>query len=396
VTFHVALASIAAAWWVAACGFLCLSVLAAFVHPVLRRRRARRNDLPPLTFVVPIKTLDPGFRRAQESLLTQSYPQGELLVSAAEEDSPALAAMRDIVARSTRFPARLLRSAGDFAASPKLNNLIEPFRQARHDTIFMKDSNTILAPGDVEAAVRHLTPDIGLVVAVPVAIDARNFAARIEQSIMNAAHARVLMVASLLEMEVGVGKFMLFRRSDLDRAGGIPALASTVGEDNAMGKALARLGLKTVFSHRVVRQELGARRLADVYDRQMRWAVIRRDEERLAFLLELFSFAFLAGAAAAFAAPLIGVSPLAAALATIIGWFAAETILVLAKGWELSLTAPITFVCREIMLPCLWLNAWLTNRVVWAQDTYIAKSRSDPSRTPLLGSLGPVPRDNDL
>ena len=395
-TFADVFAWIAAAWWVAAIGFLCLSVLAALVHPVIQRRHARRKDLPPLTLVVPVKALDCGFHRAQESLLTQAYPEAELLVSAAEEDSPALAAIRDILARCTRFPARILRSTGHFAASPKLNNLLEPFHEARHDTIFMKDSNTILAPGDLEAAVRHLTPDTGLVVAVPVAIGARNIPARIEESIMNAAHARVLMVASLLGLKVGVGKFMLFRRSDLDRAGGIAALASTVGEDNAMGKALADVGLKTVFSHHVVRQELGSRRLADVYERQMRWAVIRRDEERLAFLLELFNFACPAALAAGLAAPLAGLPALAVAPATILGWFAAETLLVFAKGWGLSAMSPVAFLCREIMLPCVWLNAWLTNRVIWAQGSYVAKSTSDPSRTPVLGPLAPARRNSDL
>lgn len=213
---------------------------------------------------------------------------------------------------------------------------------------------------------------------------------------MNGAHARVLTVASLLGLEVGVGKFMLFRRSDLNRAGGIAALAATVGEDNAMGKALAGLGLKTVFSHRVVRQELGSRRLTDVYDRQMRWAVIRRDEERVAFLLELFSFVFPAAAAAGFAAPLAGVAPLAAVIATIGGWFAAETLLVFSKSWGLSASAPIAFLCREIMLPYVWLGAWLTNRVVWAQGTYVAKPRHHPSRAPVVGSLAPVRRDSDL
>ncbi len=395
-TIEATVSWLAAAWWAGSFGFLCLSVLAAFAHPLVQKRRARREDLPPLSLVVPIKTLDAGFRRAQESLLTQAYPEAEVLVAAAEEDSPALAAVRDILARCKHFPARILRSTAQFAASPKLNVLVEPFRQARHDTIFMKDSNTILAPGDLEAAVRHLTPDTGLVVAVPVAIDAGNFAARIEESIMNAAHARVLMVASLLQLEVGVGKFMLFRRSDLDRAGGIGVLASTVGEDNAMGKALSRLGLKTVFSDRVVRQELGTRRFADIYDRQMRWAVIRRDEERFAFLLELFNFVFPTLAAAALAAPLTNLPPLFAAAATLIAWFAAETLLVSAKRWGLSRTAPLAFLCREIILPCVWVNAWLTNRVVWAQGTYVAKSSSDPSQTPALGPLASVRRNGKL
>jgi ceramide glucosyltransferase len=395
VTFAGVVAWIAAAWWIAAVGFLVLSIIAAFLQPYVQRRSARGKDLPPLSLVVPVKALDPGFRRAQESLLTQSYPQAELLVSAAEEDSPALAAMRELIAQCPRIPARILRSTGRFAASPKLNNLIEAFRQARHDVIFMKDSNTILAPGDLEAAVRQLTPDVGLVVAVPVATGAQNFAAHVEESIMNGAHARALMTASLLRREIGVGKFMLFRRSDLDRAGGVAALASTVGEDNAMGKALARLGLATVFSHRVVRQELGSRRLTDVYDRQMRWAVIRRDEERAAFLAEPLSFAFPAAIAASVAAPLAGVAPLTAAVATIVGWFALETLLACAKGWGFSLIAPIAFLCREIMLPWVWLNAWLTSRVVWAQGTYVAKPTSGPPTAPALGSLGLVRRDSD-
>jgi ceramide glucosyltransferase len=386
----------AAAWWLAATGLLCVSVIAAFLQPLVQRRRASSEDLPPISLIVPVKALDPGFRRAQESLLEQSYPQAEFLVSAAEDDSPALAAIRDLAARYRAIPTRILRSTGRFAASPKLNNLSEAFRQARHDLIFMKDSNTILAPGDLQAAVRQLTPDVGLVVAVPVATGARNFAARIEASIMNGAHARILLTASVLRREIGVGKFMLFRRSNLDRAGGIAALASTIGEDNAMGKAVARLGLRTVFSHRVVRQELGSRSLADVYNRQMRWAVIRRDEERAAFVAEPLSFVFPTALAASLAAPLVGAAPFTAAAATIVGWFAAETLLAAAKRWGVSPTAPISFLGREIMLSSVWLSAWLTNRVVWAQGTYVAKPTSNPPAAAVLGSSGLVRRDDDL
>ena len=365
---------IAAAWWLVAVGFLCLSVAGAFLQPVVQRRRPQRSDLPPVSLIVPVKALDPGFRRAQELLLAQVYPQAEIIVSAAEDDLPALAEVNDILSRFSAFPARILRSTGHFGASPKLNNLAAPFAEARYDLVFMKDSNTILAPGDVEAAVRQLTAPVGLVVAVPVATGPQNFAARIEESIMNGAQARILMTASLFSLGVGVGKFMLFRRSDLERAGGIAALASTVGEDNAMGKALARLGLTTVFSHRVVRQELGSRVLNDVYNRQMRWAVIRRDEERFAFLLEPLTFVLPAVLAAGIAAPAAGLAPFAAGAATLVGWLTAETVLMVGKGWGCSLATPAAFLLREVLLPCVWLNAWLTNRVVWAQSTYLAKA----------------------
>lgn len=389
------LAWIAAAWWLLAIGFLCLSVAAAFLQPVVQSRRGRGKDLPPVSLVVPIKALDPGFRRAQESLLAQVYPQAELLVSAAEEDSPALMEVRAILSCSSAFPARILRSTGHFGASPKLNNLAAPFAEARHDLVFMKDSNTILGAGDLESAVRHMTAGVGLVVAVPVATGAHGFAARIEESMMNGAQARVLMTASLFSLGVGVGKFMLFRRSDLERAGGIAALASTVGEDNAMGKALARQGLRTVFSHRIVRQELGSRRLKDVYNRQLRWAVIRRDEERAAFVLEPLTFVLPAAIAAAIAAPLAGVAACSAIAVTLIGWFLAEALLALGKRWGISLTAPAAFLCREILLPSICLNAWLTNRVVWAHMTYVAKPNSISAAETAGPSLGLVRRDRD-
>ena len=78
---------------------------------------------------------------------------------------------------------------------------------------------------------------------------------------------------------------MLFRRSDLARAGGVAALGYTIAEDSALSRALAGIGLATVFAENTVDQEIGARTLGDVYARQARWAVIRRNEEPVTFAL---------------------------------------------------------------------------------------------------------------
>ena len=83
-------------------------------------------------------------------------------------------------------------------------------------------------------------------------------------------------------------------------------------------------------------------------------------------------------------------------LAADFGRFAAETLLAAAKRWGVSPTAPISFLGREIMLSCVWLSAWLTNRVVWAQGTYVAKATSNPPAAAVLGSSGRVRRDDDL
>ena len=196
------------------------------------------------------------------------------------------------------------------AVSPKLNKLAAPLDAARHDFVFTKDSNITLDPDTMAAFMQNFSQGVGLVCAVPVAVRPESFAGRIEAFLING-HARLLLTASALGLGFGVGKTMLFRRSDLARAGGIEVLSDTLAEDTAISMELARQGLRTVFAHRTVAQETGARSFADIYERQLRWSVIRRKNERFTFPLEPLASPLPAAVAGALAAPLAGVSGLA-------------------------------------------------------------------------------------
>ena len=119
---------------------------------------------------------------------------------------------------------------------------------------------------------------------------------------MNQSHGRILYAAQALGLGFGLGKLMVFRRSDLHRVGGFEAIAHSVGEDSALDHALKNIGLRTVIISVPLLQPLGARSFHDVYHRQLRWSVIRRHNETLAFLVEPFGLSAVA-LAAAFAAP---------------------------------------------------------------------------------------------
>lgn len=350
-------------------GLLFVSVFAAIIHPWIVERRGSRKDRPPVSLVLPVKTCEPGFVKAQESALAQNYPQFEAIASATEAASPAVETMREIFARHPHVPSRILHSTARFAASPKVDNLFRPFNDAANDVILMKDSNVVLEPDDLAEAMRHLKDGVGLVCAIPYAAAPGNFAAYVEAAIMNGPHQRMLFAASAGGHGFGVGKIMLFRRSDFLRAGGFAAIAHTVGEDNATAKALKRIGLKTVFSHRLVRQELGLRTLRDVYERQLRWSVVRRDDEILSFLAEPFCQALPSFAASLVVAPLVGLTPLCGLAATLCLWLILETLLSFAKGWRLSSAAPAIFLVREAVMLAVWLHAWTATKVVWAQAT---------------------------
>jgi ceramide glucosyltransferase len=373
------LAWAAAAYWVVAMTLLVVSVGGTILQPRIAGRRATRRDRPPVSVVLPVKLLEDGFERTQESAFAQAYPDFDVTVSSVESGSPAVRKMREIFARHPERPSRVLLSTARFAASPKVDNLYAPFMQAGHEVILMKDANVLLEPDALAEHMRQLTDEVGLVCAIPYCAGLDNFAAHVEAAIINGPHARMLFLASCLGQGHGVGKIMLFRRADFLRAGGFDAISHTVGEDNALAKAMRRIGRRPVFSHRPVRQELGQRSFVDVYHRQLRWSVIRRNDELLSFLLEPICQAFPAVIAGGLAAPLLGWTPAAGVAATFLVWFALETLLSKAKGWQLSVAAPAVFIVREAMMLAVWLNAWMTDRVVWAKDKVHARVAAQPA-----------------
>jgi ceramide glucosyltransferase len=366
---------VAAVWWSVAVAFFCATLGLGLAQPFVQRRRsgkARGDVQPPISAIIPIKLLDPGFETAQASTFGQDYPAYEVLIGAAEQESPALDAARRIAASHPEVSCRFLRSAGTAAVSPKLNNLAPPLAAARHDLVFTKDSNITLDPGTMAAFVQNLTEGVGLVVGVPVAVRARNFAGRIEAFSING-HARLLLAASVLGLGFGVGKAMLFRRSDLAKAGGIAAISDTLAEDTAISIVLARQGLKTVFSHRTASQETGARTFREIYERQLRWSIVRRKHERVTFPMEPLASPLPAAVAGALAAPLGSYPAWLGFSLTLLLWFCAETGFALCKGWEVSRWSPLASLGREILALVAWLRAFTTHDVVWAQVRFDAR-----------------------
>lgn len=359
-------------WWSFAVTFFGFSLFGGLAQPLAQARRATRRDLPPVSAILPVKTLDQGFLRAQGSIFAQDYPDYEVLLSAAEKESPAVAAARLVAGRHPGRPSRVLFSPGIGAVSPKLDVLATPLAVAQHDFVLTKDSNITLDAGAMAAMMRSFTAKVGLVVAVPVAVRPMSLAGRVEACLING-HARLLLASAMLGLGFGVGKAMLFRRSDLERIGGVAALRHMLAEDTALSRTLARHGLATVFSYETVAQEIGPRSFREIYDRQVRWSVIRKANEKVSFPLEPLVSPLPVSVAAALAAPLVGLPAWIGFAGTLLAWFCAETGFAAVKGWDVSAWAPVAFLGREILALASWLRAWTTYEVTWANGRFDAR-----------------------
>ncbi|HEX4159042.1 MAG TPA: glycosyltransferase [Rhizomicrobium sp.] len=363
------LSTLAAIWWTCSVAVLVLSFAASLAHPLRTRRGQKSGEVRPVSALIPVKTLHPEFEAAQRSLFVQDYPELEILISAVESDSPAIRAVQKILRDYPQANSRLIQSHCDRAASPKLNTLWPAICEARNDVILTKDSNLRLEPGELADLVCHLGPDTGLVSTISIATDPQSLPAWIEASIINCYHARVLMLADAAGLGFGLGKIMLFRRSELIRAGGLERFAWALGEDMALAQMMTSLGLRTVLAPRVSHQPLGARTFSEFWQRQLRWMIVWRVQLPAAFVGDVLGSALPTAVAGAIGARFLGFDMASVAAITLMVWFALETVLCAAKGWPLSLWSLPAFVAREILTPIIWLRAWSTRSVTWAGAT---------------------------
>ena len=188
-------------WLLVAVTIFAASVFGALLQPRIHRPADPRAEALPVTLILPVKLLNPGFDRAQRSAFTQSHPEFEVLVGMVDPAAPARMPMEGLVAASA-VPARLVLSDARGAMSPKLDTLVTPIEQAAHDMIVTKDSNITFAPDTLQVMLRGLTPDVGLVCAVPVAVRAQSFAGCVEAVLINR-DARLLLTAAAAGKGVG-------------------------------------------------------------------------------------------------------------------------------------------------------------------------------------------------
>ena len=69
--------------------------------------------------------------------------------------------------------------------------------------------------------------------------------------------------------------------------------------------------------------------------------------------------------AAAYAALTLDLNIAAVTFAVALSWYGPETLLALLNRWHFSWRMPFLFVFRDLILPVIYIDAWITNEFVW-------------------------------
>ena len=136
--------------------------------------------------------------------------------------------------------ARLLIGDERVSSNPKLNNVLKGWRVAKHEWIVLADANVLMPPDYLHLLFAGWRADTGLVASPPIGSRPHGIWAEVECAFLNTYQARWQYVADMFGLGFAQGKTMLWRRADLERAGGIEALAKEVAEDAPRPRLCAR------------------------------------------------------------------------------------------------------------------------------------------------------------
>lgn len=341
-----------------------LSILAVAIRS--RRPAGGLAPIPgPVSILRPVCGIENHIEATLASTFEIEFPaEYEVLFCVASSSDPVIPLVRRLIAAHPGTHARVLTGDDRISVNPKLNNLVKGWAAAKHPWIVMADSNVLMPPDYLQRLFAAWDRNTGLVCSPPLAIRPEGPWAELECAFLNTFQARWQLAADFAGLGFAQGKTMLWRREVLDRAGGIAALAAEVAEDAAATKIVRAAGMKVQLVRQPFPQPLGRREFREVWNRQLRWARLRRASFKLFFVPELLAGGLWPLVSAAFLVQ-AGKAPLALAPALALAWYGSEAMLARQMGWRVTPISPLFWFGRDVVLPWLWAAAVCGNRFVW-------------------------------
>ena len=231
---------------------------------------------PPVSILRPLRGVDSTDELTLRSGFALDYPNFELIFCCADADDPAVALVNRLQAQHPAVKARLLIGNHAISANPKLNNLVKGWLAAGSDWIVFADSNVLMPRDYVQRLLAGWRHDTGILCSPPIGCNPQGFWAELECAFLNTYQARWQYAADSVGHGFAQGKTMLCApaRPRAGRRHPGAGRGDRRGRRRDQGRAppgTARPSRRCAFG-----QPLGERTARQVWERQMRWARLRR------------------------------------------------------------------------------------------------------------------------
>lgn len=266
------------------CGILAVGLGARALMTFAQRRHLRAAPPPPIgefpavSILKPVKGLDADLEANLRSVFEQEYPAFEVIIGAQDADDPALDVARRVAADYAGVPCVVIADPREVGPNPKVANLANLLRHARHQHLLISDSNVRVERSYLADLMAHLQqPGVELVSSPIRGCGSASLGGEVDALLLNTfVMGGVTAMHRLFDGVCVVGKSMLLRRAMLRELGGFEFLAQFLAEDQVCGQEVVRRGHRIALSSRPIDNITGAPWLRQVAARYLRWGKIRR------------------------------------------------------------------------------------------------------------------------
>ena len=351
------------------CAILSFTHIVTVVVAIMRCRAQAPSPLrsyaSSVTLIRPVCGVDNYCAETLRSSFALDYGRYDILFCVASAKDPVIPLVERLIADHPYIPARLLIGDERISQNPKLNNLCKGWEAATGEWVIIADSNVLMPRDYVQRLLAAWRQDTGLVCSPPIGCLPDGLWAEVECAFLNGYQARWQYFSDTMGFGFAQGKTMLWRRDELDRAGGLRMLAQEMAEDAASTNVVRAAGKRVRLVDCPFGQPLGRRSFAEVWKRQLRWARLRRDSFRLCYAPEVFASGVATMVAGGIAAWAGGASPFLGATIAGAVWYAGEAALTYTARWPLTVWSPLAWIARDAIMVPLYIAGWFGNELVW-------------------------------
>lgn len=337
------------------------------------RDKIKALDLK-VSILKPLKGVDANLRENLESFFKiKSNHSFELLFSVESVRDEAYSIAAELCSRypavSSRIFVREETNRAHTGNNPKIQNLEESFDNASADLILISDSNVRFREAELDHLVSLLDSKTGMVTSIVSGIDFKGIGGALESVFLGTFYARFMAISNTYFKPCVVGKCMLFRRSDVNRFGGLKLLSPFLAEDFMAGEGMRKLGLQIKTARMPVLQVLGSYSFSSFWKRHVRWGKIRRAHAPLAFVAEPFFHTNSMSLVAAYALSHLYGLPFGA------GYLISMSSLCILDGLSylkvstpsflFTFSFPLVWLLRESLALPLWIKILSSNHIEW-------------------------------